>query len=40
MGLQVALGQVGALAARNDAAHVEEAPQALLDPLDRICAAV
>lgn len=38
--LQVALGQVGALAALHHAAHVEGAAVALLDPLDRVCAAV
>ena len=40
VGLQVPLGQVGALAALDDAAHVEGASQALLNALDRVCAAV
>lgn len=40
MGLQVTLGEVGALAALHNAAHVEGAPQTLLDALDLVCAAV
>ena len=40
VGLQVPLGQIGALAALDDAAHVEGASQALLNALDRVCAAV
>lgn len=39
VGLQVALRQVGALASRHDAAHVEGTTQALLDALHRVCAA-
>lgn len=40
VGLEVALRQVGALAPRNDAAHVEGAPLALLDALHRIHALI
>lgn len=40
MGLEVPLGQVGALASRHDAAHVEGTSLALLDALDRVGAAV
>lgn len=38
--LQVALGQVSALAALHHAAHVQRATLALLNPLHRVCAAV
>lgn len=40
VGLQVTLGQVGALASRHHAAHVEGAALALLDTLHRVCAVV
>lgn len=40
VGLQVALGQVGALASRHNAAHVEGTTLALLDALHRVCAVV
>lgn len=40
MGLQVTLGQVGALTSRNNAAHVERTTLALLNALHRICAVV
>lgn len=40
VGLQVALGQVGALASLHHTAHVEGATVTLLYPLDRVCAAV
>ena len=40
MGLQVTLGQVGALASLHLAAHVEGAAQALLYALDLVGAAV
>lgn len=40
MGLQVTLGQVGALASRHNTAHVEGTTLALLDALHWICAVV
>lgn len=40
VGLQVSLREVGAFAALHDAAHEEGATLALLDALDRVCAAV
>lgn len=40
VGLQVTLGQVGALASRHDTAHVEGTTLALLDALHWICAVV
>lgn len=40
VGLQVALGQVGALASRHNTAHVEGTPLALLDALHWVCAVV
>lgn len=40
VGLQVALGQVGALASRYNAAHVEGTAQALLDALHWVCTVV
>lgn len=40
VGLEVALRQVGTLAPRNDAAHVEGAPLALLDALHRVHALI
>lgn len=40
MGLQVTLGQVGALASRHNTAHVERSTLALLDALHRVGAVV
>lgn len=40
VGLQVTLGQVGALASRHNAAHEQGATLALLDALHRVCAVV
>lgn len=40
MGLQVTLGQVGALAPRHNTAHVEGTALALLDALHWVCAVV
>lgn len=40
MGLQVTLGEVGALAPCNNTAHVEGATLALLNALDRVCAVI
>lgn len=40
MGLQVSLGQVGALASRHDTAHVQGTTLALLNSLHRVCAVV
>lgn len=40
VGLQIALGEVGAFASRNNAAHVEGTTVTLLDALDRVGAVV
>lgn len=40
MGLQVTLGQVGALASRDNTAHVEGTTLALLDALHWVCTVV
>lgn len=40
MGLQVTLGQVGALASWHNTAHVERTTLALLDALHWICAVI
>lgn len=40
MGLQVTLGEVGALAPRHNTAHVEGTALALLDALHWVCAVV